>query len=55
MNISENLNRWLQIFNKHRLSAEYLCHFTDQLEHLLFLNMERSHDWDCNLAVSWCQ
>ena len=55
MDVSENFDRRLKVFYQHWLSTEYLCHFNDELKHLLLLNVEGSHDWNGSLALPWRQ
>ena len=52
--VSEDLNGWLKVLDEHRLCCEYLSHLIDELQNLLLLYMEGSHEWDCCLTLPWC-
>ena len=55
VNVSENFDWRLQLFDQHGLGLEHLSDFINQLKHLLFLNVERTHHLDGLLAFSWCE
>ena len=53
--ISEDLNGRFKVLDKHRLCCEHLRHLINELQNLLLLDVEGSHEWDCCLALPGCQ
>ena len=52
VDVTKDLDRRLQLLDKHRLLLEDLADLVDQLEHLLTLDVEGAHKRDCLLTVS---
>lgn len=52
MKITKYLDGWLEGFDEHGLSTEYLSHLVDEFKHLLLLDVEWTHSWDSLLTLS---
>ena len=52
MKITKDLDGWLEGFDEHGLSTEYLSHLVDKFKHLLLLDVEWTHSWDSLLTLS---
>ena len=53
VDVAEDFDGRLQVFDQHWLCMEHLSHFINELKDLFLLNVEGSHNRDSGLAFSW--
>jgi len=51
--VSEDLDGWLEVLDEHGLGVEHLGDLADELKHLLLLDVEGPHQRDGDLTLSW--
>ena len=55
MDVSKDFDWWLEMLDQIWLSLEHLSDFINKFKHLLFLDLERSHQRDCCLTFLWLE